>query len=118
MLYVYQYQIFISLAAPLLKRLTTQRTDRQYSYYAKSVKEFLSREIFCFGHNTFIGIQVSPVFQNTHLEKLIQHINWQALQNLDICIALGHCNHKLFFLFSTMYPHFCLSYSNVDKTQA
>ena len=74
-----QVHFLTSQAAPLLTRLTTQQTDQQYSYYAKNVKGYLSRKIICVEHDALIGLRVSPVFQNTHLEKIIQHINRQAI---------------------------------------
>ena len=82
-----------SPAGPLLKWLKTQQTDQQYSYYDKNVKGCFSCEIVCVEHDTLMSLQVSLVFQNTHLEKIIQHINWQAIQNSGSCIALKHCNY-------------------------
>ena len=68
-------------AAPLLRCLTTQQTDGQYSYYAKNVEGCLSSEIICVEHDILIGLRVNPVFQNIHLEKAIRRINWKAIQN-------------------------------------
>ena len=70
------------------------------------ISECLSSEIVGIEHDTLIGLRVSPVFQNTHLEKIIQYIDWQAIQNLDSCIALQHGNHKLFLVFPLSFRLF------------
>ena len=64
-----QVHFLTNPAAPLLKLLTTQQTDQQYSYYAKNVRGCLSNEILCVDHDTLIGLRVGPVFQNTHMKK-------------------------------------------------
>ena len=67
MLYVQQYitgSLLTSTSAPLVRRLTAQQTDQQYSYYAKNVKGCLSSEIICVELDILIGLRASPVFQN------------------------------------------------------
>ena len=69
-LYVYRF-VTSSLShqpsSPILKWLKTQQTDQQYSYYDKNVKGCFSCEIVCVEHDTLMSLQVSLVFQNTHL---------------------------------------------------
>ena len=62
-----------------------QQTDRQYSYYDKDVEGCLSSEIICVEHDTPMDLQVNLVFQNTHLEIIILHLNWQTIQNSGGC---------------------------------
>ena len=61
---ILQVCVFTRPAAPLLRRLTAQQTDQQYSYYAKNVKGCLSSEIICVELDILIGLRASPVFQN------------------------------------------------------
>ena len=57
-----QVHFLTSLVAPLLRRLTTLQTDRQYSYYAKNVKGRLSSGMISLKHDTLFGLRVGPVF--------------------------------------------------------
>ena len=59
-----------------------------------------------------MGLRVSPVFQNNHLEKVIQRMSWQAIQDSDSFKAL-----QSYVVFS-MYLHIRLGYSRVRKKQA
>ena len=74
MLYVYRYvtgSLSHKPSSPIIEMIKrkTPQTDRQYSYYAENVKGCLSSEIIYVEHDTRMGLQVSLVFQNTHLEK-------------------------------------------------
>ena len=51
--------------AALILRCSTQQTNKQYSYYPKNAKGYLSSEIICVEHYTRIG----PAFQNTHIKN-------------------------------------------------
>ena len=53
-----------SPAAHLLRCLTTQKTDRQYIYYAKNVKRCLPRETICVEHDTLMDLRVSSSHGN------------------------------------------------------
>ena len=64
-----QVHFLTSPAVQLSRRLKMQQTDRQYSYYDKNVEGCLSSEIICIKHDTLMDLRVSPVFQNTHLDK-------------------------------------------------
>ena len=79
-----------SPAAPLLRWLTTQKTDRQYIYYAKNVKRCLPRETICVEHDTLMGLRVSSSHGNNlsngkHLQmqytnKKVFYIQWSTFQ--------------------------------------
>ena len=101
-----------SPAAPLLRWLKTQQTDQQSCYYAKNVKGCLASKIIYVEHETLMGLRVSPVFQNTRLEKLFSTSTSKQYRQLHSFKTL---QSEVVF---SMYFHICLGYSSVGKTQA
>ena len=79
----------------LLLRYVAQQTDGQYRYY---VRECLSSKIICVEHYHLLTRELVQYFKILIL-KNHSHLNWQAIQNSDSCIALTHCNHKKLFFF-------------------
>ena len=69
-----QVHFLTSPTGPLLKRLKTQQTDQQYSYYDKNVKGCLSCEIVCLSMIHLWVYELVP-----HMETIFQRVNWQTI---------------------------------------
>ena len=89
--------------SPLLKKFKhSKQTDRQSCCYTKDVKGCLSCEIVGVEHDTLISLLVSPVsrvIQNTHFEKISQHIKRQAIRNSEYSVAFFYVSPHSFSLF-------------------
>ena len=78
-----------SPAAPLLRWLTTQKTDRQYRYYAKNVKRCLSKETICVEHDTLMCLRVSQIVQENHSAHTGKQYRIQTAAKLQNIAIIG-----------------------------